>query len=464
MGQDAWTDVDRYFSDHLVESDTALDGALRDSAAAGLPAINVAPVQGKLLHLLARTRGARTILEIGTLGGYSTIWLARALPAGGRLVTLEADAGHADVARANLARAGLSGTVEVITGPALETLPRLAAAGRGPFDLVFIDADKPSNPAYLAWALELSRPGTVIITDNVVRDGRVVDDGSTDPKVRGVRRFVELVAAEPRLSATAIQTVGVKGYDGFALALVDEPDPAPEAPSVRETAPEPAPGTATGPAGGLRERLRALDVFAGDLPAFDTDAAPAEPGQLFVDWLVAAIEAGVPEPHAMTLSTVDPAGDPAARTLILKDVTGNGWQFATHAASPKGRDLAAHGRAALTFYWPKAARQVRVRGAVHAEGAERSAEDFLARAPGARAEALLGLQSGPLADPDTREALTRESLARVEREPGLVAPEWTVYTLRADEVEFWQGDRERRHTRLDYTRDGAGWSKRLLWP
>lgn len=175
---------------------------------------------GKLLQLLVRVQGARTILEIGTLGGYSTIWLARGLPAGGRLVTLETDQAHAEVARANIARAGLAGVVDLRLGRALDTLPQLAAEGRGPFDLTFIDADKQHNSDYLAWALKLSRRGSLIIADNVVRDGAVADAASRDPSVQGVRRFIELLAAEPRVSATALQTVASKGYDGFAIALV----------------------------------------------------------------------------------------------------------------------------------------------------------------------------------------------------------------------------------------------------
>jgi predicted O-methyltransferase YrrM len=200
--------------------DPALDEALKASVAAGLPAINVSPNQGKFLQLLARVQGARTILEIGTLGGYSTIWLARALPEGGRLITLEADPMHAEIARANVARAGLDGVVELLLGQALETLPQLAAQRRGPFDLIFIDADKPSYPDYLTWALRLSRRGSLILADNVIRDGAVVNAASDDPRVQGVRRFNELLAAERRVSATAIQTVGCKGYDGFAVALV----------------------------------------------------------------------------------------------------------------------------------------------------------------------------------------------------------------------------------------------------
>jgi predicted O-methyltransferase YrrM len=220
MSQEQWTAVDRYLSDLLIPSDQALEAALQASAAAGLPAINVSPTQGKLLHLLARLQGSRNILEIGTLGGYSTIWLARALPPGGRLVTLESDANHAAVARANIARAGLAEVVDLRLGPALETLPQLAAEGQAPFDLIFIDADKPSYPDYLAWAMRLSRHGSLIIADNVVRNGAVLDPASDDPRVQGTRRFNEMLAAEPRVSATAIQTVGSKGYDGFALALV----------------------------------------------------------------------------------------------------------------------------------------------------------------------------------------------------------------------------------------------------
>jgi predicted O-methyltransferase YrrM len=220
MSQEQWTAVDRYFTDLLVTPDAALEAALQASAAAGLPSIHVSPNQGKLLHLLARVQGARRILEIGTLGGYSAIWLARALPAGGQLITLEADPRHAEVARANLARAGLAEVVDLRLGQALQTLPQLVAEGRDPFDLIFLDADKRNYPEYFAWALRLSRRGSVIVVDNVVRKGAVIDASSGDPDVQGVRRFNELLAAEPRVSATAIQTVGSKGYDGFALALV----------------------------------------------------------------------------------------------------------------------------------------------------------------------------------------------------------------------------------------------------
>jgi predicted O-methyltransferase YrrM len=219
MNQAKWTEVDDYFAELFVSPDPVLDAVLAASDAAGLPAINVAPNQGKLLMLLARMKGARRILEIGTLGGYSTIWLARGLPADGRLVTLEADARHAEVARANIAHAGFSDIVDLRLGPALETLPLLVKQEE-PFDLIFIDADKPNNPRYFDFALELSRPGTLIIADNVVRDGAVARKGSRDPSVEGIRRFNELVAAEPRVSATAIQTVGTKGHDGLAIALV----------------------------------------------------------------------------------------------------------------------------------------------------------------------------------------------------------------------------------------------------
>jgi predicted O-methyltransferase YrrM len=223
MTEERWTAVDRYLGDLLASDDPVLEAALAASAAAGLPAINVSPVQGKLLHLLARAIGARNVLEIGTLGGYSTIWLARALPEGGRLISLEADARHAEVARANIARAGLQAVVEVRLGMALDTLPELAAEGREPFDFVFIDADKPNNAAYFDWALKLSRPGSIIVVDNVVRDGDVIDADSDSSTVQGVRRLLERIAAEPRVSATAIQTVGAKGYDGFAIALVTSP-------------------------------------------------------------------------------------------------------------------------------------------------------------------------------------------------------------------------------------------------
>jgi predicted O-methyltransferase YrrM len=220
MTEELWTAVDRYLGDLLAPGDPALEEALVTSAAAGLPAINVSPVQGKLLHLLARAIGARNILEIGTLGGYSTIWLARALPEGGRLISLEADPRHAEVARANIARAGLQAIVEVRLGMALDTLPGLAAERTEPFDFVFIDADKPNNEAYFDWALKLSRPGSIIVVDNVVREGEVIDADSDSSTVQGVRRLLGRLAAEPRVGATAIQTVGAKGYDGFAIALV----------------------------------------------------------------------------------------------------------------------------------------------------------------------------------------------------------------------------------------------------
>jgi predicted O-methyltransferase YrrM len=220
MSQEQWSAVDRFISELLVPSDAALDAALADSVAGGLPAIGVSPIQGKLLHLLARGQGARSILEIGTLGGYSTIWLARALADGGRVVTLEAEPKHAEVARINIARAGLAGVVDLRVGRALETLPQLQSEGLGPFDLVFIDADKVSTADYFAWALRLTRRGSLILVDNVVREGEVVDSDSEDPSIQGIRRFYERLAAEPRVSATAIQTVGSKGYDGFALALV----------------------------------------------------------------------------------------------------------------------------------------------------------------------------------------------------------------------------------------------------
>ena len=220
MTKELWTDVDRYLTAHLVPPDAALDAALATSAAAGLPEIAVSPNHGKLLHLLAKIHGARKILEIGTLGGYSTIWLARALAPGGHLITLENDPRHADVARANLGNAGLGRIVQVRVGAALDTLPQLVAEGRGPFDLIFIDADKVNTPSYFTWALTLSRPGSLIVVDNVVRDGAVADASSTDQAVKGMRQFFELVRSEPRVEATAIQTVGIKGYDGFALLRV----------------------------------------------------------------------------------------------------------------------------------------------------------------------------------------------------------------------------------------------------
>jgi len=220
MAHETWTQVDHYITALLGGNDPVLEVALRDSDAAGLPSIQVSAAQGKLLHLLAQSLNARRILELGTLGGYSAIWLARALPPDGRLLTLEFEPKHAAVARANLARAGLFAQVEVRVGPALAELQRLAAGPRDPFDLIFIDADKPGYPDYFTWALKLARRGTVIIADNVVRGGAVIDAQSSNPGVSGVRRMNDLVAAEPRVSATIIQTVGAKGYDGFLFARV----------------------------------------------------------------------------------------------------------------------------------------------------------------------------------------------------------------------------------------------------
>jgi predicted O-methyltransferase YrrM len=220
MTQELWTEVDRYIVENSIPRDSLLEEALKANVAAGLPTIDVAPNQGKLLHLLARIQGAKRVLEIGTLGGYSTIWLARALPSDGRLVTLEAEAKHANVAKANIERAGLSSLVELRLGPALDSLALLHQEGVPPFDFIFIDADKQNIPRYLEWSLRLSRPGTVIITDNVVREGAIINPEDPDPRIQGVRRFFEMVAADPRLDATTLQTVGSKGYDGFTLAVV----------------------------------------------------------------------------------------------------------------------------------------------------------------------------------------------------------------------------------------------------
>jgi predicted O-methyltransferase YrrM len=219
-----WTEIDNFFSDALIPPDRVLESVLESSHAAGLPAINVSPNQGRLLEMLARILNAHTILEIGTLGAYSTIWLARGMQAGGRLITLEADPAHAAVALANIARAGLQNVVELRLGSASDTLPQISAERRGPFDLIFIDADKQNIPSYFEWALRLSRPGSVIVVDNVVREGRVIDSKSDDPDIQGVRRFIEMLGANATVSGTAIQTVGVKGYDGFAIVRVLFPD------------------------------------------------------------------------------------------------------------------------------------------------------------------------------------------------------------------------------------------------
>jgi predicted O-methyltransferase YrrM len=231
MTQELWSNVDDYIVEHLIEPDPVLDAALADSAAAGLPPIAVTSNLGKLLQLVLRLAGARTVLELGTLGGYSTIWLAGALPADGRLVTLEANPDYAALAQSNIARAGYGELVEIRVGPALQTLSVLAEEGAGPFDAIFIDADKKNNPGYLEWTLRLSRPGTLIVVDNVVRAGTILDAKAEDPSgggtetTAGIRRTYEMLAAGVdggKVTATAIQTVGSKGHDGFALAIVDE--------------------------------------------------------------------------------------------------------------------------------------------------------------------------------------------------------------------------------------------------
>jgi len=238
MSEDQWSAVDAYFDSRLLGPDPVLEACLQASVAAQLPPIQVSPTQGKLLHLLARSVSARRILEVGTLGGYSTTWLARALPEDGRVITLELEARHAEVARANLERAGLASRVEIRLGPAIETLPKLAGEGAGPFDFVFIDADKPSTRAYFEWALKLVRPGAIIVVDNVVRKGELANASSKDANVRGMREFVDWLSKERDVHATGIQTVGSKGYDGFVIAWVEPsahraakfPDSAPASP------------------------------------------------------------------------------------------------------------------------------------------------------------------------------------------------------------------------------------------
>jgi predicted O-methyltransferase YrrM len=217
MNQEIWTAVDQYFGDIVLPRDPALDAALASSAAAKLPSINVSPMQGQFLHLLARIAGAKKILEIGTLGGYSTIWLARALPVDGKLITLELDPRHAKVAQANINGAGLGKMVEIRVAPAIESLPKLAAEKSGPFDFIFIDADKPSTMDYFSWAMKLSRVGTVIVVDNVVREGAVIEEYSSDPAVQGIRKFNDYLKTEQRVVASAIQTVGSKKYDGMVI-------------------------------------------------------------------------------------------------------------------------------------------------------------------------------------------------------------------------------------------------------
>lgn len=215
-----WNEVDEYFIDKLIPFDSTLERVLHVNKEAGLPEIDVAPTQGKLLYLLAKIKGAKNVLEIGTLGGYSTIWLARALPEKGKVYTLEAEEEHAKIAERNIRQAGCQDKVEVIVGKALETLPNIKERVIAPFDLIFIDADKPNNPHYLKWALELAMPGAIIIADNVVRDGEVINETSKDERVQGIRKFISLLESEPRIESTALQTVGSKGYDGFVISVV----------------------------------------------------------------------------------------------------------------------------------------------------------------------------------------------------------------------------------------------------
>ena len=222
MSEELWGKVDEYLAERLIPADATLTAAREANAAAKLPAIDVSPTQGKFLYLLAKIQGARRILEVGTLGGYSTIWLARALPEGGRLVTLEIEKRHAEVALKNLERAGVAGRVELRLGPAADSLAALVKEGAAPFDLIFIDADKPNNPVYLDWAMRLARVGTVVVVDNVIREGAVIEAESKDESVKGTRKLFDLIAADRRLEGTALQTVGSKGYDGFAVAVVRE--------------------------------------------------------------------------------------------------------------------------------------------------------------------------------------------------------------------------------------------------
>ncbi len=221
MSSKTWAAVDDYIVSSLFEADPVLDAVIATNRKQGLPAIDVSAAQGKLLSLLVRIRGAKRVLEVGTLGGYSTIWMARALPADGKVVTLELDPHHAKVAHSNFERAGVSKLVDLRVGPALQSLETLAAENAGPFDLIFIDADKPNNPNYLTWAMRLSRPGTVIICDNVIRDGAVLDEDGRDPHVEGARAAFSFIGGDKHLDGTAIQTVGAKGYDGFAIAIVE---------------------------------------------------------------------------------------------------------------------------------------------------------------------------------------------------------------------------------------------------
>lgn len=221
MSMKTWASVDDYIVEALFDADPALDAVLAANHDHGLPAIDVSPAQGKLLSLLARMQGAKKVLEIGTLGGYSTIWMARALPVDGKVMTLELDPHHASVARSNFERAGVSDRVELRVGPALQSLAALGAENAGPFDFIFIDADKPNNPHYLSWAMRLSRPGTVIVCDNVIRDGAVVNEDGRDANVEGARAAFSFIGGDKRLEGTAIQTVGAKGYDGFAIAIVN---------------------------------------------------------------------------------------------------------------------------------------------------------------------------------------------------------------------------------------------------
>jgi len=221
MTLELWTAVDTYIKEKMMPPDEVLAAAQQNGVDAGLPAIAVSPTQGKLLYLVARMCGARNILEIGTLAGYSTIWMARALATGAHIITLEMDPKHADVARKNFAMAGFADAIELRLGKALDLLPKLAAEDHAPFDLIFVDADKENIPGYFDWALKLSRPGSVIVVDNIIRDGKVIDANSEDPNIQGVRRLNDLIAKDSRVSATEIQTVGEKGYDGFALLLVN---------------------------------------------------------------------------------------------------------------------------------------------------------------------------------------------------------------------------------------------------
>ncbi len=401
---------------------------------------------GALYHLLITGQRARSVVEFGMSHGISTIYLAAALAdlGGGWIITTEILPGKADAARQNLMEAGLSDLVEIRVGDALQTLKSVPDE----IDVLVLDG---RNDQYV--------PVFGLVQPRLSASAVVLADlGRDDPDLQYYQEYVRdpasgLVSIELPLDAGIEVSVRIAADTGARQRTADPPTASMQSGRAAAAGPD-----------DVRDRLRALRVFAGEMPSFETDRAPAHPAELFLEWLLAAIDVGVREPHAMTLSTVDQAGRPTSRVLILKGLLDGQWQFASSATSRKGRELAANPWAAINFYWSELGRQVRIRGRVTDAGPAASARDFLARPVGSRAEALAGRQSDVLTHPQDLDDALAEARSRVEADRKLVAEHWTLYHLIPDEIEFWQADPERRHTRLRYVLQDSRWTQQALWP